>query len=239
MLKIYRSSAEYSYTLGAFPTFELLKFRPDVAEHLYLHPDFVQSEAAERLIDLAKSYEIKHTIDSKIFRRLSPKENCYVIASFAKYSASLNPTKNHLILVNPSDMGNLGTIMRTMLGFAVLDLCLIKPAPDLFDPKVIRASMGAIFALRFSFLESISEYQSQFSRHQLYPLISDANILLEEVKLSGVPYALVLGNEARGLDVSFHGIGTPLRITHEKMIDSLNITVAAGIALESFYRRTC
>ena len=48
-------------------------------------------------------------------------------------------------------MGNLGTIMRTMVGFGMEDLAIIRPGVDAYDPKVIRASMGSIFHLRFAY----------------------------------------------------------------------------------------
>ena len=55
---------------------------------------------------------------------------------------------NHVVLVNPGDMGNMGTIIRTMLGFNYSNLAIIKPGVDVFDPRVIRASMGALFNTR-------------------------------------------------------------------------------------------
>lgn len=55
---------------------------------------------------------------------------------------------NHVVLVNPSNAGNLGTIIRSCIGFGVEDIAIILPAVDLFDPKTIRASMGAKAKIR-------------------------------------------------------------------------------------------
>ena len=46
------------------------------------------------------------------------------------------------------------------------------------------------------------------------------------------PHSLIFGNESRGLDDSYLQIGTPLRIRHLDTVDSLNLTIAAGIAMQ-------
>ena len=53
----------------------------------------------------------------------------------------------HVVLVNPADMGNLGTVARTMAGFGFGELAVVTPAADVFHPKTVRASMGALFRL--------------------------------------------------------------------------------------------
>lgn len=57
---------------------------------------------------------------------------------------------NHVVLVNPGILGNMGTIIRTMLGFNYTNLAIIRPG-DVFDPRVVRASMGALFNINFEF----------------------------------------------------------------------------------------
>lgn len=48
--------------------------------------------------------------------KLAKKDNCFAIAIIKKYTMDLEDA-NHVVLVNPGDMGNMGTIIRTMLGF--------------------------------------------------------------------------------------------------------------------------
>ena len=64
----------------------------------------------------------------KIFNIVSNKENCYIIGVFKKYESKINPKSNHVVLVNPSNMGNLGTIIRTAIGFGINDIAIISPA---------------------------------------------------------------------------------------------------------------
>ena len=57
-------------------------------------------------------------------------------------------------------MGNLGTILRSCLGFGMKDIAIIKPGVDIFDPKVVRASMGSIFSLNISYFNSFEDYKN-------------------------------------------------------------------------------
>ena len=130
---------------------------------------------------------------------------------------------------NPGDMGNLGTIMRTMLGFGLADLALVSPAADVFDPRAVRSSMGALFALRCEYFGSFEEYTARYSRN-LYPFITDAEAKLGDIAFQE-PFSLVFGNESSGLPSEFRRIGTGVSIANTRHIDSLNLPVAVAIGL--------
>src|SRR6185369_16921947 len=113
--------------------------------------------------------------------RLESKENTYAIGVFEKYETELHAESNHVLLVNPSDMGNLGTTLRTLLGFGFHNLALIKPAVDIFDPRTIRASMGALFQVNFAYFDSIDSYRTHFEHH-LYSFMTNGDILLSSAE---------------------------------------------------------
>lgn len=105
-------------------------------------------------------------------------------------------TGPHVVLHHVSDGGNLGTVIRTCLGFGIQDLAIIRPAVDFFDPHVLRASMGAAFRVRLARYGSFEAYRNQFSGHALYPFMLDAAVPLEEAAATRrLPYALIFGNE--------------------------------------------
>ena len=136
-----------------------------------------------------------------------------------------------MVLVNPSNCGNLGTIVRSCLGFGVKDIAIVgKTAADPFDPKTIRASMGACASVRIEVFDEFSEYAGRFPSNNLYPFMLDGSTKLQETTINK-PFSLIMGNEATGLDPSFQKIGKPIRIEHTSNIDSLNITIAASIGL--------
>ena len=155
------------------------------------------------------------------------------IGEFNKFSSPINPKMNHVVLVNPSNMGNLGTIIRAMVGFSIFDVAIIRPSADLFDPKVIRASMGAIFLLRFELFDTFSDYEKKFAHRHLYPFMLQAKTSLKETKKEE-PFSLIFGNEATGLSESFLKVGTPLIIPQSSFVDSLNLDNAVSIGLYEF-----
>ena len=157
---------------------------------------------------------------------------------FKKYESTLDPGKNHLVLVNPSDMGNLGTIIRTMIAFEINDLAIITPGADIFDPKVIRASMGAFFRLRCAHFSSFEEYMKTVTAEDrsFYPFILGGKPMEQVPPCPTKNFSLIFGNEARGLPESFENVGTPVRIDHADTVDSLNLTIAAAIGIYNFVK---
>lgn len=235
-IRPYKKDLPYSYTCGVFPTIELMDhcpsavFRVILSEKIGKGGDLIRERAAKAGIPVV--------VDDKTIQRLSPKDNCFAIGVFTKYTQALNPCRNHIVLVNPSDMGNLGTIIRTLTAFGFQDLAVIRPCADPFDPRVLRASMGAAFRIRLFMYDTFEEYQSVCGDREFYPFMLNGTPM-EELTLShtGKPYSLLFGNESSGLPDSFLDLGTPVRITHENTVDSLNLTIAAGIGIHWFTHR--
>lgn len=228
--KRYRKDDTVSYALGITLTFELLKFRTGQVSRVFVHTEMRQGDTYDKLTALCEQAGIEVIVGNKIFNVLSGKENCYVIGEFRKYHSMLQKDHSHIVLVNPSNAGNMGTIMRTALGFGLAQMAIIRPAVDAFDPKVIRASMGAIFSTDFVYFDTYQEYQEQFGERELYPFMLDAKMHIQQLCPRGV-FSLIFGNEASGLPVEFAEIGTSVLIPHSERIDSLNLPVAAGIAM--------
>jgi TrmH family RNA methyltransferase len=229
-LKKYDRDAPYAYSFGVFPTLELLKFQSRFTEQVLLHSAGDANSGLDKIKALCKTARIPCIQDDRQVERLSARENTYAIGVFTKYRAPLKPSADHVVLVNPADMGNLGTALRTLLGFGVSNLALVRPAADCFDPRVVRASMGALFQMNIAYYDTFEDYQAACPNHHLYPLMTDGTVNLKSVKFKH-PSTLVFGSESAGLPESFHNCGTSVRIAHHGAIDSLNLSVAIGIAL--------
>lgn len=231
-IKTYKKDAEYSYTLGAFPTIELLKTRPEEVLEVYVHSTFTDTETIE---NLAKPYGIPVLRQDKIIHKLSDKENCFVVGIFKKYKDVLLNEKSHVVLVNPSNMGNMGTIIRTAIGFGIKNLAIISPGVDVFHPKTIRASMGALFRINCQYFNSFEEYEAAYRNHEIFCFMLNAK---RQLTVNNCPkpklFSLVFGNEATGLDDSFLQKGTSIIIPQSEEVDSLNITIAAGVGMYLF-----
>ena len=231
----YKHDAEVSYALGATLTFELLKCRPDLVTRVFLSSATERSGAVERLLDVCRQHDIPAVTNDKAFNVLSPKGNCFVIGEFRKFAGTLSE-RSHLVLVNPSDAGNLGTILRTAVGFGVTDVAIVRPAVDAFDPKVVRASMGAIFHTEIEYFDAIEAYRERFPQRPLYAFMLKASTPLTEIAFEE-PCSLVFGNEAAGLPDRFAEFCAPVIIRHSRDIDSLNLPMAVGIALYEFTKK--
>ena len=140
-IKPYKKDFVYSYTGSTYSTVELLKTKPEIIETVYIHSLFTDNCG---LTDLCYTKKIPVVYSDKAFNLINQKENSYVIGIFHKYENRLSANEPHIVLVNPSDMGNLGTIIRTAAGFNIKNIAVIQPAADIFNPKTIRASMGAL-----------------------------------------------------------------------------------------------
>ncbi|SCG84058.1 RNA methyltransferase, TrmH family [Proteiniborus sp. DW1] len=233
-LKSYKKDFQYSYAIGVFPTLELLKYKKEEVLMVLLSSDGQENEGVKKIIDICNEHKIQVQINDKAINRISKKENSYAIGVFKKYEQRLEEQNNHVVLVNPSDMGNLGTIIRTILGFGIKNLAIIRPGVDIFDPKAIRASMGAVFRISFQYFEDFNNYQTTYS-NDIYTFMLNAKKSLPEVEVNtSRPFSLVFGNEGSGLGDEFTDIGTSIIIPHSNEIDSLNLSIAVGIAAYEF-----
>lgn len=230
--KKYKKDFEHSYALGPFPTFELLNMRSNKALGVYISKRFNEKEKLEALCT-AKS--IPYVYSDKALNRISDKEICYAAAAFERYQSKLDDT-SHIVLVNPSDMGNLGTIIRTVLGFGIKNIAVIEPAADTDNPKTIRASMGAIFRLNIARFKSFEEYADEFgSGRDFFPFMLDgAEVLTPESCPVSKKYSLIFGNESSGLPKEFQSVGKSIFIPQTDDVDSLNLSVSVGIGTYIF-----
>ena len=238
-LSPYRSDLDYAYAPGMFPAMECLLHRPECARRVLLHTKAAGTEGAARLMELAAKLHVRVEEADRALSRISGKENCFAAAVFEKFDDALAADKPHVVLHHPSDCGNVGTILRTSLGFGVEDVALIRPCVDVFDPRVVRASMGSMFQLRIHTYDTFEDYRADHPEHMLYPFMLDGSCPLEQALAGDVPekWALIFGNEGSGLPPEFAAMGQPVRIESNDRIDSLNLSIAAAIGVYGFTRR--
>lgn len=236
-LEPYRSALDYTYALGLYPALEALSKAPHRVRRVLVNSRLNEDKTNDKLTALCANHAIRIESADRLLRRLSGKDNCFAAAVVQKKGDGIRPdSPRHLVLHNPMDAGNAGTILRTALGFGYQDIAIITPAVDVFDPHVIRASMGAFFSLRISHFDSMDHYVSSHSDRALYLFMLDGSIPLKEgvTRISSAPIGLVFGNEGNGLPASFAALGTPVRIEQSEAIDSLNLAIAAGIGMYTF-----
>ena len=231
----YSRELPYGYAPGIFPSLALVDTRPDVCMRLLLHSKAQNGDGMESLRARCAALGIREETADRALRTLSRKDNCFAAVVFEKYVCTLLETHPHVVLHQPSDMGNMGAIFRTCLGFGFTDIAVIRPAADCYDPRVVRASMGAVFAINIAAYDTFDAYRTVFPAHTIVPFMLGNHMPLSlAAAKTKEPYALVFGNEAKGLPDSFAALGQAVRIPHSDAIDSLNLAVAVGIAAYAF-----
>ena len=235
-MKPYQKDSLESYTLGVFPTLELLNHQLPLVKRVVLSSKSDKNAGVSKIKEICDKNHIEIIESDKTINKLSKKDNCYAIGVFEKHETKLDPEKNHVVLVNPGDMGNLGTIIRTMIGFGIEDLAIIRPGVDIFDPKAIRASMGAMFQIRFHYYDSFEDYLKENKRN-IYCLMLKGATSIHHTAIQK-PYSVVFGNESSGLPDEFLNYGKSVLIPHTSRIDSLNLSMALGITLYEFTKES-
>ena len=237
-LESYDKSLDYSYAPGIFPATECLHNAPERCLRLLLSSASEKSEGAQKLRAQAEAAGIRVEIADRALERISKKENCFAAMVYKKAEGVFDADSPHVVLHHPSDSGNMGTILRTALGFGLRNIAIIRPAVDSDDPRVTRASMGAAFSLNIRHFDTFEAYRAEFPERQLFPFMLTGAVPLDEAvrKVSG-PFSLVFGNEASGLPDVFAEYGTSTLIPHSAKIDSLNLAIAAGIGMYAFTRK--
>ena len=144
-----------------------------------------------------------------------------------------------LVLEDIQDPGNMGTILRTAEGAGMSGVLLSKGCVDVFNPKVVRATMGAMFRVPFyvcdDLLEEIIDLQKDgFSFYAAH--------LHGEKDFTAVSYkgkvGILIGNEANGLsDVVSERADKKVKIPMEGELESLNAAVSAALFAYEVHRQ--
>ena len=237
-LEPYSRKLDYSYQLGVFPALMLLEARPECASRLLLHPQGLENEGVVKLREMCAALGVREELAKRVLRRESKKDNCFAGLVFKKYDCDLDPALCHAVLCQISDAGNAGTAMRSLLGFGIRDVAVVKPCVDVFDPHVLRASMGAFFKLRVKTYDRFDDYRADHPDRPLYPFMLDGARPLDDVAGEArPPFSLVFGNEQTGLPPVFASLGQSVLIPQSDEIDSLNLAVAVSVGTYAFTRR--
>jgi RNA methyltransferase, TrmH family len=229
-IKRYNKKNNYSFCFGAQPVLDLLEVKEEKVLKVLFKEEGLKDAEVKKVLKLLEKKKIAFEVNDHLIEKIASKENTYVVAVFEKYECELNEEMSHVVLVNPSNPGNLGTIMRNMVAFGFKDIVLIRPAVDIFHPSAVRSAMGSMFHLNFKYFETFEEYKKLYKKHNLYPFMLDAEKEISEVEFK-CPFSLVFGNESRGLEKKFKKYGETVFIPHSDFVDSLNLSMSVGIAL--------
>lgn len=138
-----------------------------------------------------------------------------------------------LILEDTADPGNLGTIMRTAEAAGVTGVIMGKGTVDIFNPKVVRSTMGSIFRLPFSYVDDLKAVILGLKRDGIsfYATHLKGKESYRDISYSDKA-GILIGNEARGLSDEIANLAdTYVIIPMQGKVESLNAAVAAALMM--------
>jgi TrmH family RNA methyltransferase len=134
------------------------------------------------------------------------------------------------------DPGNLGTIIRLCDWFGVEQIVCSEQTVDVYNPKVVQATMGSISRVNISYLD-LEKYLKRHNLPIFGTFMDGKNVYKEELPQEGI---LVLGNEANGISATIekliaNRLSIP-RFGNLQQTESLNVATATAIFLSEFKR---
>jgi len=136
-----------------------------------------------------------------------------------------------LILENIQDPGNLGTMLRSGEGAGVTGVILSKGSADIYNPKVIRSTMGSIFRMPFIYVENLAEMIKKLSANGIntYAAHLKGTKNYDEFDYTK-PTAFLVGNEGNGLTKETADAATEyILIPMKGEVESMNAATSAAI----------
>lgn len=158
----------------------------------------------------------------------------YELEEFLKVK---NP--HFMVLDNLQDPGNLGTILRTAEAAGVDAVLMSKDCVDIYNPKTIRSTMGAIYRVPFLYIEDIPQLLEKFRENGVKSYaahLNGAHFYDEENYESGT--AILIGNEGNGLrEEVTENADVLVKIPMQGKVESLNAAVAATVFMFEVFRQ--
>lgn len=174
--------------------------------------------------------------DLKKISCLSTPNNCLALFQIPNKKRSV---ENGLIVVldDIRDPGNLGTIIRLCDWFGIEQLVCSEQTVDVYNPKVVQATMGSISRVSLSYLD-LEKYLAKSKLPIFGTFMDGKNVYHEDLPKEGV---LVLGNEANGISDKLEKLVTTKlaipRFGNLQQTESLNVATATAIFLSEFRRK--
>ena len=200
----------------------------------------IVSETFEKNNAAFLKYAEHETVTDSLFDRISdtktPQGIMTVFQKPAYDAGDLISRKKGILLIILEDLqdpGNVGTIIRTAEGAGVSGIILGKGCADIFQPKVIRSTMGSVFRVPFILSDDLfgtvdELHDNNFSVYGSYLSGSEIYTDVDYVKSC----AVIIGNESRGMSRELvEKCDRLIRIPMEGKLESLNAAVAASLIM--------
>lgn len=184
-------------------------------------------------------------VDERVLRKMSATEEPQGVLAVVRQTnnswseVTIDQQTVLLIIDGIQDPGNLGTILRTALAAGVRYVCMTPGTVDVYNSKVLRSTMGAIFSLILLPSSQPGDILDFCYQHGLSTFMGDIQgEAVYRTTLSEGPLALIVGNEGKGPSQSFKTEDVQrVTIPMAQNVESLNVAMATGILLYEIVRQ--
>lgn len=137
-----------------------------------------------------------------------------------------------VVLDRLQDPGNLGTIVRTGEGAGITGIVMSNDSVDLYNPKVIRSTMGSVFRVPVAVVPDLQDAIKKMKQNGIETYAAHLNGMEYQKGAFGKDIAILIGNEAKGLSDEVSVMADKLiKIPMEGKVESLNAAVATAILM--------
>lgn len=226
--KKYRIAHQLFIAEGVKGINELLQSNFEL-EHLYVTIDEFKSVSITQKTVISDA-------DLKKISALTTPNTCLAVFKIPKEKPVLN--KGLIVALDTiRDPGNMGTILRLCDWFGINQVVCSKETVDLYNPKVVQATMGSIARVNVNYL-NLKDFLETTSLPIYGTFMDGEDIYNSEITNEGI---IILGNEANGISKEIEELVTK-RITiprfgNLQQTESLNVATATAIVLSEFKRR--
>lgn len=201
----------------------------------------LKAESYSEDINFEKVYTVKDSLFEKISETVNPQGILAVchIKEFDVTNVDYSNSPFFVVLENVTDPGNMGTLIRTADAAGADVIFLSKGCVDIYNPKVIRATMGSIFHLPIYRNLNLMDLMEDFKNNNVKTLAA-------HLKGTSTPYkvdmttacAVIIGNEANGLSDEISEMASDLvKIPMPGKAESMNAGIAGGILIYEAVRQ--
>jgi TrmH family RNA methyltransferase len=213
--------------------------RPDWLEFAVATEDFLQSDDSAKFHGLPAVTTVSQTEFRQLTETETPQGILLVMRKPENCQPKELPAPCTLILDRLQEPGNVGTILRTAWALGMTSVWLTVGSADAFAPKVVRAGMGAQFALDLWQVADLAAAKAHFlalGGQELWCAMPQGETsLFSDDFRPGRTSAIVIGNEANG--ISRPDLGRPVTIPMPGHAESLNAAQAATVLLFEILRK--
>lgn len=227
---------------------EAEKSRYDI-KYLVVRRDKVEYFKEHGLLERIFCHDISIiSMDERLFKQISDTENnqgilavlSYDLLSDEAFMAEMLAGANILVLDKLQDHGNIGTLIRTAEGAGFKGVILLKGSGDVFSPKSIRASGGAMLRMPVTMLNDAASLHRLSCKFSKRLIVSDveSGLAYYDVDLSENIF-LVMGNEGHGVSKEILDMADiRINIPTDGALESLNVATAGAVLMMDSLRQS-